>query len=165
MKTFQSTLAILMLALFSMSCSKNDDSNKPASIAANTLTFKGKSIVFNSLSVDDAASNGTSEYIFTTLSDLSLVFYCKYLSTVQGSSVGTVTYTTDAVDFQPVNNYPQLTIRGYINFDNLLYKTISGQVKIKRNATGNQSIEFVNLKLKAGTDEQLLNGTINLPKS
>ncbi len=44
-------------------------------------------------------------------------------------------------------------------------KTIAGQVKIKRNTTGNQTIEFTNFKVKIGTEEQLLNGTINLPKN
>ena len=167
MKTFQSTIAILMLTLFSSSCSKDDDSNKPAAaVQPNTLTFKGNAIVFNGISINDDTTTKTTEYILTTLSNLSMVFYCKYIgTTLQGNNIGSVTYTTDAVDFQPVNNYPQLSVRGYVNFETSQYKTFSGQIKIKRNTTGNQTIEFVNLKVKSGTEEQILNGTINLPKS
>ena len=168
MKTIQLSIAVLMLTLFSISCSKDEDSNKPAAIAAvqpNTLDFKGNPIVFNGLSIDDDASNGYSEYILTTLSNLSMVFYCKYIGNgLQGSNVGTVTYTTDAINYFPVNNYPQLCVRGYINYQGSVYETYSGQIKIKRNATGNQTIEFVNLTLRS-LDGGTLNGTINLPKN
>ena len=99
-----------------------------------------------------------------------MVFYCKYLDVIgtdplQTSADGIVTYTADAVNYNPVNNYPALTVRGYVNYENQQYFTNSGQIKIKRNASGNQTFEFVNLKFKVGTEEQLLNGTINLPKS
>lgn len=168
MKTFK-ILLLASLFLLLISCNKDDDENATNN-AENTLIFKGNPITFNGLSVDDSALNSTSEYIFTTSSGLSMVFYCKYLNVVgtdprQESADGIVTYSADAVNYSPVNNYPELTVRGYINYDNLQYYTNSGQVKIKRNDTGNQTFEFVNFKVKVGTEEQLLNGTINLPKS
>ena len=170
MKTLKTTIAILALSILTFSCSKNDDTQLASIPAANTLTFKGKPITFSGLSVNDAAPYRTSEYTFTTVSGLSMVFYCKYLDVIgtdplQTSADGIVTYTADAVNYNPVNNYPALTVRGYVNYENLQYYTNSGQVKIKRNDSGNQTIEFVNLKFKVGTEEQLLNGTINLPKS
>lgn len=114
MKTFKVTIPILVITLL-LSCSKDDSGNNAA--AENTLSFKGNPITFNSLSIDDEAPNNTSEYIFTTTSGLSMVFYCKYIGTgIQNGSIGTVTYTTYEVDYQPVNNYPQLTVRGYINY-------------------------------------------------
>ena len=170
MKTLKTTIAILALSILTFSCSKDDETPAVNAPAANTLTFKGKPITFNGLSIDDAAPNRTSEYIFTTSSGLSMVFYCKYLDVIgtdplQTSADGIVTYTADAVNYNPVNNYPALTVRGYVNYENLQYFTNSGSIKIKRNDSGNQTFEFVNLKFKVGTEEQLLNGTINLPKS
>jgi hypothetical protein len=167
MKTIKPLIVIFVLSILSASCSKDDG---PSATAENTLTFKEKPVTFNGLSIDDTAPNRTSEYIFTTSSGLSMVFYCKYLDYAgtdprQESADGIVTYTADAVNYLPVDDYPPLTVRGYINFNNQQYLTTSGQVKIKRNDTGNQTFEFVNLKFKAGKDEQLLNGTINLPKS
>lgn len=170
MKTIKSTIAILAVLIFMMSCSKEDQTPAPTAPVANTLNFKGSPITFNGLSVDDAALNRTSQYIFTTVSNLSMVFYCKYLDVAgtdprQSGSDGVITYNADAVDYYPVNNYPALTVRGYINYEDKTYKTIAGQVKIKRNDIGNQTIEFTNFKVKIGTEEQLLNGTINLPKN
>ena len=170
MKTIKTTIAILLLSIFTMSCSKNDDTPTVSAPPANTLTFKSKAITFNGLSIDDEAPNRTSQYTFTTTSGLSMVFYCKYIDIVgtdprQESADGIVSYNADAINFFPVNNYPELTVRGYVNYENLQYLTTFGQVKIKRNNTGNQTFEFVNLKFKVGNDEQLLNGTINLPKS
>lgn len=171
MKTLQSKLLVLLLST-SLMCCKKDDEVKPTLTAAvpNTLTFKGNNITFNGLSIDDDASTATSEYIFTTISNLSMVLYCKYIDVVftdplQTSADGIVTYNADEVDYFPVNNYPELTVRGYINYDGLLYKSVSGSVKIKRNDTGNQTFQFENLKFKVGNEEQLLNGTINLTKS
>lgn len=159
------TLSILMFLLFAMSCSKDDNKGNENAPQPNTLTFKGNPVTFNSLEIDDNAPNNTTFYLITTLNNLNIQFYCKYLGTgSQPNTVGEVTYTSDGVNFEPVNNYPNLTFRGYMN-ESTLYNFISGQVKIKRNAAGNQAIEFVNLKLKAGDDEQTLNGTINLPKS
>ena len=169
MKNLLKKIVILSVLAFTISCSKDGDENASNNVP-NTLIFKGNPITFNGLSVDDSALNSTSEYIFTTSSGLSMVFYCKYLNVVgpdprQESADGIVTYSADAVNYSPVNNYPELSVRGYINYDNLQYFSNSGQVKIKRNDTGNQTFEFVNFKVKVGTEEQLLNGTINLPKS
>ena len=159
------TVSILIIIFLSISCSKDDDSSSNA-LQSNTLSFKGSQIKFNSLIVDDAAPNNTSEYALSSLNDLSMVFYCKYLGTgVQDATVATVTYTADGINYYPVNNYPMLTVRGFINHSGVLYDFTSGQIKIKRTANGDQTIEISNLKLKAGADEQTLNGTINLPKS
>ena len=170
MKILNVTISILLLSIFTISCSKKDDAPAVVAPDANTFTFKGSQITFNSITVDDAAPNRTSEYIFTTTSGVSMTFYCKYLDVLgtdprQSSADGIVTYTADAVNYNPVNNYPPLTVRGYLNDQWAQYNTNSGQVKIKRNDTGDQIFEFVNFKVKAGNDEQLLNGTINLPKS
>ena len=166
MKTITTTIAILVLSIFTISCSKNDDTPTVSAPVANTLTFKGNPITFNGLSIDDESSNFTTEYIFTTVSNLSMVFYCKLLAGVrQTNEMGTQTFTADAVDYLPVNNYPNTTVRGYVNYENKTYKTVSGQVKIKRNATGNQTIELINFKVKVGNEEGMLNGTINLPKN
>jgi hypothetical protein len=153
-------------AILLSSCSKDDETTSNTALAANTLTFKGNPITFNGVSIDD--DNLIQEYIFTTASNLSMVLYCRFIpNTIQNGNSYLSTYTADAVLYLPVNNYPTLTVRGYINYQGKHYRTNSGQVKIKRNDTGNQTFEFVNLKLKdeAGTDEQTLNGTINLPKN
>ncbi len=166
MKTIKSTIAILAVLIFMMSCSKDDETPAPTAPVANTLNFKGNPITFNGLSIDDDSNNFTTQYIFTTVSNLSMVFYCKLLPGVrQTNEMGEQTFTADAVDYFPVNNYPNTTVRGYINYEDKTYKTIAGQVKIKRNTTGNQTIEFTNFKVKIGIEEQVLNGTINLPKN
>lgn len=166
MKTIKTIIAILILSILTFSCNKSDDdlpaNNAPA---ANTLTFKGNPITFNGLSIDDAANDSMTEYIFTTVSNLSMVFYCKISPGVrQTNEMGTKTFTADAVDYFTAN-YPNTTVRGYINYVDKTYKTISGQVKIKRNVTGNQTIELINFKVKLGNEEGVLNGTINLPKN
>lgn len=169
MKTIKTIFAFLTLSLL-FSCNKDDNAPASTTLPANTLLYKGNPITFNGLSVDDAAPNRTSEYIFTTSSEVSIVLYCKYIDVVgtdpiQVSADGTVTYTADAVNYLPVNNYPELTVRGYLNDGWAQYFTTSGQVKIKRNDTGDQTFEFINFKVKAGNDEQVLNGIINLPKN
>ena len=157
---------LVFLLSLEVSCSKDDSTETPILPQANTLIFKENQIVFNGLTIDDQASNNTSEYILTTESNLSMVFYCKYLNnTIQPNSAGLVTYATDAVNYFPVNNYSNLKVRGYVNYQNSQYFTDSGEIKIKRNEAGNQIIEFLNLKVRAGNDIQTLNGTINLPKS
>ena len=171
MKTLQSKLLVLLLST-SLLCCKKDDAVKstPTAAVPNTITFKGNNITFNGLSIDSEYPDSTSEYIFSTLSNLSMVLYCKYINVVgpdpaQASADGIVTYNADEADYFPVNNYPELTVRGYINYDGLLYKSVSGSIKIKRNDLGNQTFQFENLKFKVGDEEQLLNGTINLTKS
>ena len=165
--SFLSAFIILAFGLFS--CKKEV---KPTSTAfkKSILTFKGNNVTFNSLSIDDKYSNSFSEYIFATLSGLKLVFYCKYIDVfgtdlVQVRVHGFVTYNIDEVDYFPVNNYPELRVRGCLNYDCLSHKTAAVYVKIKRNDSENQNFQFENLKFKVGDQEQLLNGTINLVKS
>ncbi len=158
-------ISLITLLFLTISCSKADDSASSL-VPPNTLTFKGNPINFNALSIDDDAPNATTFYLITSLNNLNIQFYCKYLgSAIQPNTVGVVTYTADGVNFQPVSYYPNLVVRGYINDAGVLYNFISGEIKVKRNAAGQQSIEFVNLKLQAGAEVQTLSGTINLPKS
>lgn len=165
MKTLRKTLTIFALITILFSCSKDDSSSASSVTAPNTLMFKGNAITFNSLTIDEGP-NKTLEFTLTTISNLSMVFYCKYINNVlQDDQMSVITYAADNVNYFPVSYYPNLTARGFINYDNLLFFTTSGNIKIKLNAQGDQSIEFVNLKLKAGSDEQILNGIINLPKS
>ena len=163
MQTIKSTFAILFLLTVTLSCNK-DDSDDQSTAAENTLTFKGAPITFNSLTINEGP-NATSEVILTSTSNFSMIFYCKYMGNeVQTNLMDAVTYTADATNYLPVNNYPDLTVRGYVNSDNQ-YVTTSGEVKIKLNDIGNQNIEFINLKLNTDSEEQTLNGSINLPKS
>ena len=156
-------LIIVSVFLCTISCNKDDDKQSVGS--DNTITFVGQEVTFNSLSINEGP-NFTTEYILTTDDGLSMVFYAKYLgNTVQNNSTGIVTYEADDINFQPVNNYPNLTVRGYINYDGNQYLTNSGQVKIKLNENGNQNIEFDNLELTAWNEQEFVSGEINLPKS
>ena len=148
------------MLLTSLLCCKKDGAVKsiPTDTVSNLLTFKGNNVTFNRLSIDDKYPYSTSEYIFTTFSNLGMAHYCRYTDVVgtdlvQANVHGIVIYNADKVDNFPVNNYPEHTVRGYVNSDGLSHKTVSGSVKIKRNDTGNQAFQFENLKFKVSDQE------------
>lgn len=165
MKNLIRTIACFLLVASFTSCSDDDSQSSDNSNPNADVTFDGQGIEINNLSLDEYPGF-RNEAIFTTLNNVSIIIYFKGDGmTYQTSDDGQMSYTADGGDHQ-VADYPNNSVRGYINAEDGSYRIMSGTVKVKLNASGEHKFTFTNLKSEnEDGEEATLEGSVTINES
>ena len=159
MKTYLKFLAGLLLTAILWSCS-DDDSKKNDNNGNNPsagVTFDGQRLTFVDVTVSEGA-NSLLETILTTQNGVSIILYLKKGDNdLQDAADPATTYNADGGEYNTAN-YPDMTVRGYVNTVDGLYNLRSGSVKVKLNDSGTHDFTFSNVQTQNADAEAVLNG-------